>query len=293
MHGRIAELLACPACRKSLIFEGKKAHGRFVNGCLHCVAGHVFQVKEEIGILKDAKASAGEFEWKVDVADENRYDEIRKQYDSNLRQNQKNATQTMLDKLVRCVTEWAAHSDNVVLDIATGMGTFILPLSNRSSSDALLIGTDIDEKPLRGAMSKARRAGSYSKLSFIVTDAKRLCFKNRSLSTVTSHFGFDNVPNVAVAFSECARVLRGGGRVFFSSMWLKEDSESMRLAEKHGVCQISSRTKLEEALKKAGFILDAIEEVYSGVWPHNPMDLLPLEGDEYAHVVVKAEKPKD
>jgi hypothetical protein len=44
-------------------------------------------------------------------------------------------------------------------------------------------------------------------------------------------------------------------------------------------------------LKKAGLVLDWIEEVYSGVWSYNPMDLLPIEGEEYSHVIVQARKP--
>jgi len=104
-------------------------------------------------------------------------------------------------------------------------------------------------------------------------------------------FGFDSVPETVLAFKECARILRVDGRMFFSSLWLKKNSESMRLAEKHHVCEVASLTKLENALKKAGLVLDLVEEVYSGVWSHNPMDLLPVEGDEYKHVIVQAKKP--
>lgn len=28
------------------------------------------------------------------------------------------------------------------------------------------------------------------------------------------------------------------------------------------------------------------------VWPHNPMDLLPVEGDEYRHVIAEDRKQK-
>lgn len=292
MRGKTAEFLACPVCRKSLIFEGRKSDDRFVNGYFRCFDGHVFQVKQEIGMFKDAKGSANEFEWKVDVADERRYDQIRKQYDSYFREDQKNAIREMMDKLARYVVESAAQSDNVIIDVATGMGTFILPLAERCSDDALVIGTDIDEKPLRGAMNKARKADVYRKLSLIVTDAKSLCFRDNSLSTVSSYFGFDNVPITVSALRESARVLQAGGRMFFSSLWLKENSQSMRLAKKHNVCQIASRTNLENALKRAGLLLDEVEEIYFGVWPYNPMDLLPVEGDEYTYVIVQAEKPE-
>ena len=42
----------------------------------------MYQVKEQVGLLKDAKMSEDEFEWKVNVADEKKYEEIRRRYDS-------------------------------------------------------------------------------------------------------------------------------------------------------------------------------------------------------------------
>jgi SAM-dependent methyltransferase len=124
-----------------------------------------------------------------------------------------------------------------------------------------------------------------------VTDAKHLCFKDAVFSTVSSFFGFDNVPETVLALKECGRVLRVGGRVFFASLWYREGSESMRLAEEHKVGQIASEGRLKDVLAKSGLILDRVEEVYSGLWPRNPMDLLPVEGDEYTHVIVSARKP--
>jgi ubiquinone/menaquinone biosynthesis C-methylase UbiE len=291
VHLRVAEFLACPVCRKSLVFEGKRAGNRFFSGFFKCGGGHVYQVKEEMGLFKGARLSANEFKWNVDVADEKRYDEIRKQYDSYLREDQRIAVGEMLSRLVRYVAGSRESSGGMVLDIASGMGAFLLQLADSCSRDALVIGTDMDERPLRGAMSKARKAGTYDRLSFIVADAKHLCFKDDGFLTISSHFGFDNVPKTVLAFKECARILRIDGRMFFSSLWLKKNSESMRLAEKHHVCEVASLTKLENALKKAGLVLNSVEEVYSGVWPHNPMDLLPVEGDEYKHVIVQAKKP--
>jgi ubiquinone/menaquinone biosynthesis C-methylase UbiE/uncharacterized protein YbaR (Trm112 family) len=291
MHELVADFLACPNCRESLVFEGVKANNRFVNGYFKCRNGHVYQVKDEIGLFKNAKVSAKEFKWEVDVADEAKYDDIRKQYDSYFRKDQRIAIHKMVDRLADYVAESCAESDKVVLDVATGMGTFVLPLIEECSGDAFVIGTDIDERPLRGIMNKAKKACTYDTLSLVVTDAKHLAFKNSSFSTISSYFGFDNIPDTVSALKESARVLRIGGRIFFSSLWLKENSGSMRLAEKHGVCQIASESRLKKALKEAGLILNQVEETYSGVWPYNPMDLLPVEGDEYAHVIVQAGKP--
>ena len=292
MHHKLGKLLACPVCSASLFFEGTMRGNRYVNGYFKCPSGHMFQVKEQIGFLKDAKLSEKEFEWKVNVADEKKYLEVRRQYDSYLRDDQKAATRRMMDKLAEYVRRSSLQSDNTVLDVASGMGTFLLPLLDKSSADSVVIGTDIDERPLRGLMSRSLKAGTYDKLSLVVTDAKHLCFKNAMFSTVSSFFGFDNVPETVLALKECARVLRAGGQTFFVSIWYREGSESMRIAEEHHYGQIASEGRLKDTLAKSGLTLIQVEEVYSGLWPYNPMDLLPVEGDEYSHVIVSARKPE-
>jgi ubiquinone/menaquinone biosynthesis C-methylase UbiE/uncharacterized protein YbaR (Trm112 family) len=291
MHKELLKILACPICKTQLVFDGKTVGKRLVNGFLKCGEGHMYQVKEEIGLIKDAKLSADEFTWKVDVADERKYDEIQRQYLSYLREDQKAALEKLKEKLVHYVTASCKESDNMVLDIASGMGRFILQLAEKSPENILIVGTDVDEKPLRGAMNKAKRAGIYDKLSLIVADAKHLSFKNQAFSTISSFFGFDNVPETALALKESFRVLKPHGKVIFASIWYREGSKSMEVAERYKVAQIASENRLKHALEKAGFVLDWIEEVYSGVWPYNPMDLLPIQGEEYSHVIVQARKP--
>jgi len=290
MHHKLGKLLACPVCSTSLFFEGTMCGNRYVNGYFKCSLGHVFQVKEQIGFFRDAKLSENEFEWKVNVAGEKKYLEVRRRYDSYLRDDQKAATLRILNKLAEYVSRSSLQSNDAVLDVASGMGTFLLPLLEKSSADTVIIGTDIDERPLRGLMNRSMKAGTYDKLSLAVTDAKHLCFKNNVFSTVSSFFGFDNVPETVLALRECARVLRAGGRTFFVSMWYREGSESMRVADERNYGQIASEGRLKDSLSKAGLILDEVEEAYSGLWPFNPMDMLPVEGDEYSHVIVSARK---
>ncbi|MEM2889628.1 MAG: class I SAM-dependent methyltransferase [Candidatus Bathyarchaeia archaeon] len=293
MHKELLKFLACPICRTSITFDGKTADNRFVNGYLKCVRGHLYQVKEEMGLIKDAKLSAGEFEWRVDVADESKYDEIQKQYNSYLNEDLRTALKKLMDILINSVIKSCLDTNNIVLDIASGMGRFVLQLAEKIPKDTIIIGTDVDEKPLRGAMNKAKKIGVYQKISLIVTDAKHLAFKDKALSTVSSHFGFDNVPETVLALKESFRVLKPDGKVIFSSVWLKEGSESIKIAEKYKVGQIASENRLKQTLKKTGFILDWFEEVYSGVWPYNPMDLLPVQGEEFSHVIVQIRKPKN
>jgi ubiquinone/menaquinone biosynthesis C-methylase UbiE len=250
----------------------------------------MYQVKQQIGLIKDAKQSEKEFEWKINVANEQKYAEIRQQYDSYLRDDQKTAIQQMIQKLADNVNLSIPQTDNTVLDIASGMGTFLLPLLDKAPANSTIIGTDIDEKPLRGLMNRAVKTQTYDKLTLIVTDAKHLCFKKETFSTVSSFFGFDNIHETQLALKECARILRPNGQTFFASLWYREGSESMQLAEKHNISQIASEGRLKDTLTKSGLTLEHVEKMYTGLWPNNPMDLLPVEGDEYTHVIVSATK---
>jgi uncharacterized protein YbaR (Trm112 family) len=55
MREILGKLLACPICSASLLFEGIIRESRYVNGYFKCPSGHMFQVKDQIGLLKDAK----------------------------------------------------------------------------------------------------------------------------------------------------------------------------------------------------------------------------------------------
>lgn len=290
MHVELEELLACPSCGERMVFKGQKSEERFISGYFTCAKGHLFQIKEEIGLLKEAKLSADEFEWKINVADEQKYDEIRSQYDSFLGEERKAVLEKLRDVMIEKVVKSSVESDCRVLDVASGMGTFILPLAAKSDSNLRIIGTDVDEKPLRGALNKAKKAGVYEKISLVVTDAKHLAFRSGVLANVSSCFGFDNVPRASLALKEASRVLRSGGRVVFCSLWYEENSKSVELADEHGVGELASENRMKRVLDDAGFVMDSVDVVYSGVWPYNPMDLLPVEGDRYQHVVVEATK---
>lgn len=218
MHQQLAKLLACPVCSDSLTYKGTISDKRYINGHFKCPSGHVFQVKEQMGLLKDAKQSEKEFEWKVNVADEQKYLEVKQEYESYLRNDQKAANHQIIQKLADNVNRSSLTTDSIVLDIASGMGTFLLPLIDKMPAHSTAIGTDIDEKPLRGLMNRAVKAATYEKLTLIATDAKRLSFKKATFSTVSSFFGFDNIHETLQALRECTRILRPNGQTFFASL---------------------------------------------------------------------------
>lgn len=285
MHAQLLKILVCPVCKTSLIFEGEKSGDRLSNGVIQCSEGHLYQVKDEIPIIKDPKISQDEFTWKVKFPNLQQYDEIQQKYRSYISEEQNEADKSLIKELAGKVS-----NEELVVDIGSGMGNLLLGLADQSHKKARLMGTDVDETPLRGAKMKLEELKSYHSVSLCVMDGKHLAIKPQKLACITSFFGFDNIPDSAEAFREANRVLIQNGRLTFATMWLKEDSRSMSLAERLGYGAIGTEERLKETLEKTGFRSYSAETFYSGKWPHNPMDRIPVEGDWFAHVMILARR---
>jgi ubiquinone/menaquinone biosynthesis methyltransferase len=92
------------------------------------------------------------------------------------------------------------------LDLATGTGDIAYWLA---SSGARVVGLDITPRMIELAIGKrSKDAGSCS---FVVGDMLTLPFPDRSFDLVTTGYGLRNVPNLAQAVDEIARVLTPGG----------------------------------------------------------------------------------
>ena len=92
------------------------------------------------------------------------------------------------------------------LDLATGTGDIALSLA---ASGARVVGLDITPRMIELAMVKARERPEAC--AFIVGDMLALPFPDRSFDLVTTGYGLRNVPDLAVAVDEIARVLTPGG----------------------------------------------------------------------------------
>jgi len=285
MKMSLREVLACPVCQGSLEFEGTSSDSRMVKGILRCSKGHLYQVKDEIPILKDPKLSEKEFEWKVEFPNVEKYDRIREKYASYLPKELIEADRAMINKMVEICSK-----ERLLLDVASGMGSLLLALSKRFEKGKNILGTDIDEKPLLGAKLKLEEQKSYDPVSLCVMDAKHLAIKPQKISCVTSFFGLDNIPETKKAFQEVYRVLTTKGRLVMATLWLKENSKSLALAEELDVGAIATENRLTQTFEEIGFKINFTKKFYSGEWPYNPMDALPLEGDWFAQVLVVANK---
>ena len=285
MKTSLLQILACPVCHSPLKYEGTSSTGRLVKGFLRCKNSHLYQVKEEIPIIKDPKMSRGEFVWNIEFPNLQTYDDIQKKYRSYLSGEQREADKLQMEELVSKVSQ-----EDLVLDVASGRGRLLLALSKYLQKEANVLGTDVDEKPLRGAKLKLEEQDSYNQVSLCVMDGKHLAIRSRALPCVTSYWGLDSIPETKKAFQEVSRVLMSKGRLVLATLWFKENSKSLALAERHGYGDIVTENRLTKTLEETGFKLDSVQVFYSGKWPHNPMDLLPVEDDWFAHALVFAHK---
>jgi len=285
MKKSLLHILSCPICHSSLNFEGSSSAERIIRGHFQCLNGHIYQVKDEIPILKDPKLSSKEFVWKVEFPNLQRYEEVQRKYASYLSEEQKEADKLMTKRLVDTVSR-----EKLVLDIASGMGRLLIALSKQVGEETEILGTDVDETPLRGAKLKLEEEKTYANVSLCVMDGKHLAIKRQTLSFAASYFGLDNIPDTRKAFKEVADAMKPNGRLVMTTLWLKERSQSLVLCEKHGYGATQTKDRIVQTLESTGFEMDSAEVFYSGKWPHNPMDLIPVEGDWYAHALVIARK---
>lgn len=92
------------------------------------------------------------------------------------------------------------------LDLATGTGDIAFALAARG---ARVVGVDITPRMIE--LARAKDAGG-ARGTFLVGDMLALPFPSASFDIVTAGYGLRNVPDLAAAIREIARVLRPGGR---------------------------------------------------------------------------------
>jgi demethylmenaquinone methyltransferase/2-methoxy-6-polyprenyl-1,4-benzoquinol methylase len=95
-----------------------------------------------------------------------------------------------------------------VLDLATGTGDLAFAAAVRG---AHVVGLDITQRMIEIAYAKTG-VGAGLPLRFLVGDMLALPFPPASFDIVTTGYGLRNVPNLAGAIDEMARVLKPGGR---------------------------------------------------------------------------------
>jgi demethylmenaquinone methyltransferase/2-methoxy-6-polyprenyl-1,4-benzoquinol methylase len=98
------------------------------------------------------------------------------------------------------------------LDIATGTGDLVLELAQHPNIQ-LAVGVDLLPEMLALGRTKAAGRPGLAETTLALADALALPFPDDSFACATAGFSLRNMPDLALALAEMARVVRPGGRV--------------------------------------------------------------------------------
>ncbi len=97
-----------------------------------------------------------------------------------------------------------------VLDVCSGTGELAFLLSRHVGPQGSVTGADFCEEMLD--LARRKKGENHENLSFILSDAKKVPFRDNTFDAVTVAFGMRNIPDTALALQEIDRVLKPGGK---------------------------------------------------------------------------------
>jgi hypothetical protein len=148
-----------------------------------------------------------------------------------------------------------------VLDVAAGIGTSALLFAAEHGVD--VVGIDLGDTQVARARARATRAGLDGQVRFEVGDAERLPVDDASFDVVACECAFCTFPDKDTAAAELARVLRPGGRLGITDVWLDPaqlDPELQGLAGRVA-CLADARpiTEVRAIVERAGLVVTHVE----------------------------------
>lgn len=190
-----------------------------------------------------------------------------------------------------------------VVDVASGIGTSTLLLA--AEQEVEVIGVDLGEAQVTRARTRATEAGLEERVRFEIGDAERLPVDDASFDAAVCECAFCTFPDKGTAAAELARVLRPGGRVGITDVWLdpsRLDPELQGLAGR--VACLADARPIDEVrtiLERVGLavthierhdhaLLDTIERVTTRLRALRLMDPSILQGFDLARGIALARK---
>jgi hypothetical protein len=148
-----------------------------------------------------------------------------------------------------------------VVDVAAGIGTTALLLAAEFDVDVL--GVDLGDTQVARARQRALDTGFDGLVRFEVGDAERLPVDDASFDAVVCECAFCTFPDKATAAAELARVLRPGGQVGITDIWLDPSRLEPELQGLAGriACIADARPidEVQTILERAGLVVSHIE----------------------------------
>ena len=99
------------------------------------------------------------------------------------------------------------------LDVASGTGDLGAGVARQVGREGLAVLTDINREMLSRGRDRLIDRGLSKQVAFVIANAERLPFPDRSFDCVTIGFGLRNVTDKSAALASMRRVLRPGGRL--------------------------------------------------------------------------------
>lgn len=148
-----------------------------------------------------------------------------------------------------------------VLDVASGVGATAVLFA--AEHDVNVVGIDLGAAQIAKATARAAAAGVSDRAVFRVGDAEQLPVDDHSFDVVVSECAFCTFPDKPQAAAEVARVLRPGGRLGLTDVWLRPDRLDPDLAGLAGrIACIADARPIDDTrllLESAGFRIDEVE----------------------------------
>jgi len=148
-----------------------------------------------------------------------------------------------------------------VLDVASGIGTTALFLA--FEFDVEVLGVDLGAEQVAKARTRAASVRLGGRARFEVGDAEQLPLDDATFDAAVCECAFCTFPDKATAAGELARVVRGGGRIGITDVWLEPTRLDPDLAGLAGrvACLADARPILElcALLEAAGLVVEDIE----------------------------------
>lgn len=107
----------------------------------------------------------------------------------------------------------ALHEGQRALDVAAGSGDLSLGLARKVGPSGQVIVSDINERMLELGRDRLIDRGRVANVAYVLCDAQRLPFAERSFHCVTIGFGLRNVTDQPAALAAAFRVLKPGGQL--------------------------------------------------------------------------------
>ncbi len=148
-----------------------------------------------------------------------------------------------------------------VLDVAAGIGTTALLLAAERSVGVL--GIDLGTAQVARARARATEAGLAQRVRFELGDAELLPVDNATFDAVVCECAFCTFPDKDTAARELARVVRHGGSIGITDIWLDPDRLDPELQGLAGrVACIADARPIDDVraiLEHAGLVVTTIE----------------------------------